>query len=204
MANEKVRFRRGPHDTIPSTKVPGTFLVETDTRYMFLDIGTGVDDRIQLTTDHVKSADAASQAEVLSRTDYIDGVEFNGANDVSHVSTCVTDASSQIKICLCDGLSLVEGARVIVVFIKGNTCTKDIVLNVNNAGVSPVLYKGSPLIRIFPANTVIEFVYCQGTWNVVEGLAEITKVASGGGLSLNSSNELQIDSLNTTFILDCE
>ena len=46
MANEKVVLRRGPHDSIPETKVPGTILVETDTGNVFVDDST--EERIQL------------------------------------------------------------------------------------------------------------------------------------------------------------
>lgn len=46
MANEKVVLRRGPHDSIPATNVPGTILVETDTGNVFVDNTT--DERIQL------------------------------------------------------------------------------------------------------------------------------------------------------------
>lgn len=47
MANEKVQFRRGLAASIPSQKVPGTLLVETDTGNVYLD--DTYSSRVQLT-----------------------------------------------------------------------------------------------------------------------------------------------------------
>lgn len=73
MANEKVVLRRGPHDSIPQTKVPGTILVETDTGYVFLDDSTEADGRIQLSG---KTAIYDTNGKLLA--DKVDKVEGKG------------------------------------------------------------------------------------------------------------------------------
>lgn len=40
MANEKFTISKGSHSTLPSTKIPGRLLVETDTGDMYLDVST--------------------------------------------------------------------------------------------------------------------------------------------------------------------
>lgn len=82
MANEKVVLRRGPSSSIPSAKVPGTILVETDTGRVYVD--DSATSRVQFKDDtklpvdgkavDSEKADFATKAEALSNTTAIGSV----------------------------------------------------------------------------------------------------------------------------------
>ena len=85
MANEKVVLRRGPSSSIPSTKVPGTILIETDTGRAYVDDTES--SRIQIKDDTKLPIDgtakkAESDSNGNSLTDRITTLDTNESTGV--------------------------------------------------------------------------------------------------------------------------
>lgn len=87
MANdvENVVFRRGPSSTIPSTKVPGTILIETDTGRVYVDDTES--SRIQLKDDTKLPLEGTAKK---SESD------VNGNSLVGRITTVETDADTGV------------------------------------------------------------------------------------------------------------
>ena len=87
MANdvENVVFRRGPSSTIPSTKVPGTILIETDTGRVYVDDTES--SRIQLKDDTKLPLEGTAKK---SESD------VNGNSLVGRITTIETDAATGV------------------------------------------------------------------------------------------------------------
>lgn len=87
MANdvENVVFRRGPSSTIPSTKVPGTILIETDTGRVYVDDTES--SRIQLKDDTKLPLEGTAKK---SESD------VNGNSLVGRITTVETDANTGV------------------------------------------------------------------------------------------------------------
>lgn len=83
MANEKVVLRRGPSSSIPSTKVPGTILIETDTGRTYVDDTES--SRIQIKDDtKLPLEGTAKKAES----------DVNGNSLVDRITTAETDSGT--------------------------------------------------------------------------------------------------------------
>lgn len=87
MANdvENVVFRRGPSSTIPSTKVPGTILIETDTGRVYVDDTES--SRIQLKDDTKLPLEGTAKK---SESD------VNGNSLVGRITTVQTNLSTGV------------------------------------------------------------------------------------------------------------
>lgn len=87
MANnvENVVFRRGPSSTIPSTKVPGTILIETDTGRVYVDDTES--SRIQLKDDTKLPLEGTAKK---SESD------VNGNSLVGRITTVETNADTGV------------------------------------------------------------------------------------------------------------
>lgn len=84
---EKVVFRRGPSSTIPSTKVPGTILIETDTGRTYVDDTES--DRIQIKDDTKLPLDGTAKK---SESD------VNGNPLTDRVTTVETDSGTGVVV----------------------------------------------------------------------------------------------------------
>lgn len=85
MAREEVSFARGSHDTIPSTRVPGRLLVETDTGDAFIDDTS--ESRIQL-KDSTKLALSGGT---------MTGAINMGSNKITNLATPTDDSDAATK-----------------------------------------------------------------------------------------------------------
>ena len=137
--------------------------------------------------DHVHPKGPATNADTataLANFRAIDGVNFNGVNDIVHYGVCNSAGNSQIKSVTCTGFkingtspnySYVNGARIAVKFVNANaTGNQSIQLNVNNGTITGpnkfVYYRGHSITETpaavtgdlptpIPAGSVLEFVY---------------------------------------------
>lgn len=102
---------------------------------------------------------AAGEATVLTTSRLIDGVTFDGSQDIIHYTTCSTAGNTAAKTASCTGLSLAIGTRIMVKYSNANTADNP-TLNVNNTGAKPIYYKGAVMPTPYiQANAVHEYVY---------------------------------------------
>ncbi len=97
----------------------------------------------------------------------IDGVSFNGSANVTHYTTCSTEAATVEKVVTLAGFVLTTGARVMVRFTVTNTAANP-TLNVNATGAKPIQYRNAALAAGYlAANRTYEFVYDGSSYEVV-------------------------------------
>lgn len=116
---------------------------------------------------------AANMADRLTWPRRIDGVDFDGTEDIDHDAICNTSASEAAKTAnFYSDFHATSGARVIVYFVKGNTAS-DPTISIGNTAALPIYYKGSPV----PPGLITEKSYiellCDGTkYNIVGDLTQ--------------------------------
>lgn len=187
MANEKVVLRRGPSSSIPSTKVPGTILIETDTGRAYVDDTES--NRIQIKDDtklpvegkakDSEHADNSEYAKYLTSNRTIDGVAFDGSTAVRHFNYCETSGSVASKKVPVTNFTLTTGSRVTVKFIYSNTASQP-KLNVNDTGDSDIYYKGSLIDPSYlKANNIYEFVYTSNCYELVGNVNDDAVIDDG-------------------------
>lgn len=115
---------------------------------------------------NLKVADAPT----LTTTRTVDGVQFNGDNNVSHYATCSTAATTAAKTVTISGIkgfTLVTGARVTVKFTVANTVSNP-TLNVNSTGAKAIYYRGYAIpAAALAANCTYDLVYNGTQWEIV-------------------------------------
>lgn len=92
-------------------------------------------------------------------------------NEQHYIGVCGTAGNSRAKICSIPGLSVIDGARVVVQFNEANEAA-DPTLNVNGAGEKPIYYKNAAIpAEYIYAGAIIELCYAEsiggGSWQVV-------------------------------------
>ena len=101
----------------------------------------------------------ADKANKLTTARTIDGVDFNGASDITHYGTCSTAAGTVAKTVSLSGYKLAAGAKVAVKFTVTNTAANP-TLNVNSTGAKSIFYRGAAISAGYlAAGRVYEFVY---------------------------------------------
>lgn len=108
-------------------------------------------------------------ASKLSTDRLIDGITFNGSQNVQHFCVCNTASGVQIKTVILPGFNLTSGASITIKFINANTAS-NVKLNVNNLGAKPIYLNGDYIdYSVISANSVITFIYNDGVFNVSSG-----------------------------------
>ena len=101
----------------------------------------------------------ATTAGALASDAYIDGVAFNGSENIIHYTSCTTAGNAAAKTAACTGFALMAGARIMVKYSNTNSADNP-TLNVNNTGAKPIYYKGAVIPTPYiQANAVHEYVY---------------------------------------------
>lgn len=116
---------------------------------------------------------AANMADRLTWPRRIDGVDFDGTEDISHHAICNTSASEAAKIAnFYSDLHTTSGARLIVYFVEGNTASNP-TISIGNTAALPIYYKGSPVSPgLITEKSHVELI-CDGTrYNIVGDLAQ--------------------------------
>ena len=115
-------------------------------------------------TDYVVPSGSVA---TLTTARNINGMAFNGSEDINNYTTCSTDAGTAAKTAALTGFSLTTGARVSVLFSNANTAATP-TLNVNSTGAVSIASEYGTACSAtnpayFPAGSLVEFVY-DGTY----------------------------------------
>ncbi len=128
----------------------------------------------------------AASATKLETARTIDGMPFDGSANVVHFGKCTTAADVSSKVVTLSGFTtLVDGARISVYFMYGNTAS-DCTLNVNGTGARAISCKTGYYAPtgMWTARNVVDFVYCSGHWLIVtasvEKLTNTLSISQGG------------------------
>ena len=100
--------------------------------------------------------------EVLSKFVSINGIKFNGSEDVINYGVCSTNSNVAIKevTLVSPDFILNQGSLVTVKFLNKNTSTEALFLNVNETGSKPILSRGMPVSSTsIMKDGVFTFVY---------------------------------------------
>ena len=104
-------------------------------------------------------ATTAGEATVLSAERTIDGVAFDGSENIIHYASCPTAGNLAAKTVTCAHFNLAVGSRIMVKYTNTNSVDNP-TLNVNSTGAKPVYYKGAVMPTPYiQANAVHEYVY---------------------------------------------
>lgn len=137
----------------------------------------------------LKSTDNVSSATKLQTSRTIDGVNFDGSNNIVHFGTCSTAASTVAKVVACSSYILGTGAVIRVKFSVTNTASSP-TLNVNSTGAKAIKYRGSDITAsMLASGRIYEFVYDGTNYELVGDLNLDTKNTAG---STNSTSKLFI------------
>lgn len=116
MANEEVILRRGPSSNMPSSKVPGTIYITTDTGEMYVD--DTLDNRVQIgSKPDYEQNDSTASDYIKNRPFYVDGSTVEPLYNKTELTFDI-DEEAGISSCEIPGvrLSLVEGQTYTVNF----------------------------------------------------------------------------------------
>lgn len=99
----------------------------------------------------------------------IDGVAFDGSRPINHWGRCDTSGSVTEKSVPCEGFSVIDGSRIVVLFAYSHLGNEgEFTLNVNNTGARPIFYAHENAtpdnFKIIQGDTY-EFVF-DGTHNI--------------------------------------
>lgn len=117
----------------------------------------------------------ATTATSLQTTCTINGIQFNGDNNVVSYATCSTAAATVAKTAtLSSGFTLAVGAMVHIKFSYSNTATSP-TLNISDTGAKPIYYAGSAISSSYlKANRIYTFVYDGTNYCVVNDINTVS------------------------------
>ena len=111
-------------------------------------------------------------SELLPQEVSINGITFNGANDVINYGDCFTESDEAIKVVTLlnenTKFNLSSGATITVKFINDNTATETLYLNVAGTGDIEIYSNGSPIEpSVILKGSVLTFVYDGEVYNLM-------------------------------------
>lgn len=122
----------------------------------------------------------------------IDGIDFNGTQNVIRYASCSTAAGTRAKTVSIPNFSLITGSYIIIRFANTNTASNP-TLNVSGTGAKNIRWNGSNVgSGYIRANRLYAMVY---TGSVYEILGDITQacIQQNGGLAVNSNGQLYVN-----------
>ena len=108
----------------------------------------------------------------------IDGINFNGEENVVHYTTCSTDATIADKVVSLDNFVLSSGSKVYVKFTIANTASNP-TLNVSGTGAKAIQFNNENIPASYLKIGLYEFIYDGTYWNFIGG---------GGGSDTENGN----------------
>lgn len=97
----------------------------------------------------------------------IDGINFNGEENVVHYTTCSTAAATAAKVVTLDNFVLTTGAKLYIRFTVTNTAASP-TLNVNSTGAKPIQYRNAAISAGYlAANRTYCFIYNGSSYELV-------------------------------------
>lgn len=118
------------------------------------------------TTEWVRNYIPTS-ANKLTTARSIDGINFNGEENVVHYTTCSTAAATAAKVVTLDNFVLTTGAKLYIRFTVTNTAASP-TLNVNSTGAKPIQYRNAAIsAEYLAANRTYCFIYDGSSYELV-------------------------------------
>lgn len=116
---------------------------------------------------------AANMADRLTYPRRIDGVDFDGTEDITHDAICNTSASEAAKVAnYYSNFHATSGARVIVYFVNGNTASNP-TISIGYSAAAPIYYKGSPVPPgLITEKSHVELICDGNRYNIVGDLTQ--------------------------------
>lgn len=112
----------------------------------------------------------ATTATALETIRTVDGVQFDGDNNICHYGVCSTAAATvkkEVTISNIKGFTLATGARATVKFSVTNTATAP-TLSINGTTAAPIYYRGYAIpAEALQANSTYDLVYNGTQWEIV-------------------------------------
>lgn len=115
----------------------------------------------------------------------IDGVNFNGEENVVHYTTCSTAAETVDKVVTLDNFVLTTGSKVYVKFTVANTASNP-TLNVSGTGAKAIIFNNANIPASYLKIGLYEFIYDGTYWNFIGGGGGSD--AENGGVISNFNN----------------
>ena len=117
------------------------------------------------------TAEEAAEATKLKIKRSVDGVYFDGTNNVSRLCNCATAADTAAKTAsITSGeFVLINGAQVTVKFTYANS-VKNPTLNINGTGAKPIYLRNAALTsstNYWQAGAILNFVYNGAQWEMI-------------------------------------
>lgn len=111
---------------------------------------------------------SAETATALETARTVDGMLFDGSDNIVHYGTCTTEAETKAKVVSLSYFTLATGARIAVKFTYSNAVASP-TLNVSGTGAKPIRRYGSNSVGTtkylsWLANSIVEFVYDGSNW----------------------------------------
>ena len=110
----------------------------------------------------------ASTATALQNVRYLDGIAFNGSDNVTRYAVCDTVIDAAAKTVTVNNWGLYVGSVVIITLTAGNSATNP-TLDVNSSGAKPIINTGVALGNV-TAGATIMLVYDGTNYQVVGGV----------------------------------
>lgn len=111
----------------------------------------------------------AGNATKLSVSHTIDGVSFNGSDNVTHYGTSSTSASVATKTVSIAGAVLSVGMIITVKFTYANSISSEVTLNLNGFGAKTIKARETTTYIKWLAGDIIAFMYDGTYWQIIGG-----------------------------------
>lgn len=114
---------------------------------------------------------STTTAKALEKAVQINGIKFNGTDNVINYGTCETASDDEVKavklFSRTTEFMLVNGATISVKFLSKNKSTDQLYLNVEGTGAKPIYAYGAPIDPdIIDEGTILTFVYDGASYNL--------------------------------------
>lgn len=161
-----------------------------------VEYGPELEEGIELGTLTINDQEYKIFAPIVSG--YIDGVSFEGNNDVTHYAVCETPSDDTNKTVEVPGFKAEPGSEVLVDFKYENQVDRP-TLNVSGTGEFPITYQGESINSRFLSSGCYRFVFNEGEYRI-EGAAR-NKIATADYDGWMSAQDKQtLDFLKHAFI----
>ena len=129
----------------------------------------------------------------------VNGVKFGTGATSNDYAVCSNSASTVAKTVTVNGFTLVEGARITILFGNGNTASNP-TLSVNGGTAIPLLFNGANLnTTAIKANDIVTFVYDGTSFRGIGGMA----IRDGGG-NVIATTYLKTSTASSTYATKTE
>lgn len=181
----RIKFTNGNSTTTPTLNVNGTGAIPLKYNNANLDNNSittnGIYDVIydgtcyQIVNGGITPC--APTATKLATARNINGVMFDGSNNVSNYGVCDTASNVVNKTVSIANFALAKGARATIKFTKGNSCQAP-TLNINNTGIKILKYNDTSILDYYiVANGTYEVIY-DGTYYQLLGSVSTTSTTT--------------------------